>query len=65
VTKFEKMYELLLSTCTTEKEEKEYMDEIINEAMTSYNGDIELAIENRFHCDMSSDDIEALKAEFK
>ena len=65
MTKFQKMYELLLSTCITEKEEKEYMNEMILEAMTSYNGDIELAIENRFHCDMPFSDIQAINDEYR
>jgi vacuolar-type H+-ATPase subunit C/Vma6 len=58
---YTKMYHALLTTCTTDKEKMELMEQIITEAIDIYNGDVELAIKNRYECDMCIDDIKELQ----
>lgn len=60
---FTVMKDKLLTTCDTAEEKAELLEQIIEESMDHYNGDVELAIKNRFECDMPIDDIQALKDE--
>lgn len=61
---YQQMNIQLLESCNTIEEQKDLLKQIVDEAIMHYNGDVELAIKNRYECDMSADDVAEMLSNF-